>query len=56
MFFFYRALVSPKEKQNPPAKGKCFCRILDVSLHMSRRMEETQHVSCCHISFFIPLF
>lgn len=56
MFFFYGALVSPKEKQNSPAKGKCFCRILVLSLLVGGRMEGTQPVSFCYISFFIPLF
>lgn len=48
--------LSLKEKQNSPAKGKCFCRILVLALHVGGRMEGTQHVSFCHISSFIPLF
>ena len=52
-FFLLQGLVSPKEKQNSPAKGKCFCHILVLSLHVGGRMEVTQHVSCCHISFFL---
>ena len=37
-FFFYGDLLSSKEKQNS-AKGKCFCCILVLSLHVGGRME-----------------
>ena len=54
-FFFYGDLLSSKEKQNS-AKGKCFCCILVLSLHVGGRMEGTQHDFCCLISSFILCF
>lgn len=55
VFFFYEVLVSPKEKQKPPAKGKCFCHILVLSLYVGGRMEETQHVSFYFLFYTIVL-
>lgn len=51
MFFFYRALVSPNEKQNSPAKRKMFLSYFRFII--THGWEDGRNPACFLLSYFL---